>query len=176
MTSFIQFWSSKAALLKLELDKEFHITLYYGCNYLCTQWLKWHHASSLPWRHNGHDGVSNHQHHDCLLNRLFARRSKKTSKLRVTGLCVGNSLVTDEFPAQMASNAENVSIWWRHDVKRPMMCNLRSFADPNKYMSTFPIGSSDLITIHTEAEKIHKFRSASDIFVLNLDFKHHCIL
>ena len=21
---------------------------------------------------------------------------------------------TDEFPAQMASNAENVSIWWRH--------------------------------------------------------------
>ena len=26
-----------------------------------------------------------------LLNRLFRRRSKKTSKLRVTGLCVGNS-------------------------------------------------------------------------------------
>ena len=42
------------------------------------------------------------------------RRSKKTSKLRVTSLCVGNSLVTDEFPAQWASNAENVSIWWRH--------------------------------------------------------------
>ena len=28
--------------------------------------------------------------------------------------CVGNSLVTGEFPAQKASNAENVSIWWRH--------------------------------------------------------------
>ena len=41
------------------------------------------------------------------------RRSKKTSKLRVTGLCDGNSPVTCEFPAQMASNAENVSIWWR---------------------------------------------------------------
>ena len=39
---------------------------------------------------------------------------KDTSKLRVTGLCVGNSPVTGEFPAQMASNAENVSIWWRH--------------------------------------------------------------
>ena len=26
----------------------------------------------------------------------------------------GNSPVTDEFPAQKASNAENVSIWWRH--------------------------------------------------------------
>ena len=40
--------------------------------------------------------------------------SKKTSKLRVTGLCAGNSPVTGEFPAQMASDAENVSIWWRH--------------------------------------------------------------
>ena len=39
---------------------------------------------------------------------------KKTSKLRVTGLCAGNSPETGEFPAQMASNAENVSIWWCH--------------------------------------------------------------
>ena len=39
---------------------------------------------------------------------------QKTPKLRVTGLCAGNSPVTGEFPAQMASNAENVSIWWRH--------------------------------------------------------------
>ena len=68
----------------------------------------------LQWRHNGSDGVSNHQPHHCWLNRLFRRRSKKTSKLRVTGLCLGNSPVTGEFPAHMASNAENVSIWWRH--------------------------------------------------------------
>ena len=47
-------------------------------------------------------------------NRLFRRRSKKTWKLYVTGLCEGNSPVIREFPAQMASNAENVSIWWRH--------------------------------------------------------------
>ena len=46
---------------------------------------------TLHWRHNDHDGVSNHQLHGCLLNRLFRRRSKKTSKLRVTGLCVGDS-------------------------------------------------------------------------------------
>ena len=52
--------------------------------------------------------VWNHQPHDCFLNRLFRHRSKKASKLRVTGLFAGN------FPAQMASNAENVSIWWRH--------------------------------------------------------------
>ena len=69
---------------------------------------------TLQWRHNGHDSVSNHQPHDCLLSRLFRRRSKKTSKLRVTGLCAGKSPGTGEFPAQMASNAENVSIWWRH--------------------------------------------------------------
>ena len=47
---------------------------------------------ALQWCHNDHDGVSNHQPHGCLLNRLFRRRSRKTSKLRVTGLCVGNSL------------------------------------------------------------------------------------
>ena len=60
----------------------------------CTQDLKdiFHERNiqiilSLPlrWRHIGRDSVSNHQLHDCLLNRLFRRRSKKTSKLRVTG-------------------------------------------------------------------------------------------
>ena len=39
---------------------------------------------------------------------------KETSKHRVTGLCAGNSPGAGEFPAQMASNAENVYIWWRH--------------------------------------------------------------
>ena len=65
---------------------------------------------SLQWCHNECDGVSNHQPRHCLLNCLFRRRSKKTSKLRVTCLCAGNSLVTGEFPAQMASNGENVSM------------------------------------------------------------------
>ena len=45
---------------------------------------------------------------------FIQRRSRKTSKLLVTGLCEGNSPGTGEFPAQGASNAENVSIWWRH--------------------------------------------------------------
>ena len=73
---------------------------------------------SLQWRHNGRDDVSNHQPHHCLLNRVFRCRWKKTSKLRVTGLCAENSPVTGEFPAHMASNAENVSIWWRHHIPR----------------------------------------------------------
>ena len=60
----------------------------------------------LQWRYNGRDGVSNHQAHHCLLNRLLRRRSKKASKLRVIGLCAGNSSVTGKFPAQMAINAD----------------------------------------------------------------------
>ena len=68
---------------------------------------------ALQWRDNGRNGVSNNQPHDCLLNRLFQVHIKERSKLRVTGLCVVNSPVPGEFPAQMASKAENVSIWWR---------------------------------------------------------------
>ena len=87
------------------------ISLSYFCFLSCCIVLQFY---TLQWRHNERDGVSNHRRHDCLFNRLFRRRSKKTSKLRVTGLCEGNSPVTGEFPAQRTSNAENVSIWWRH--------------------------------------------------------------
>ena len=72
---------------------------------------------ALQWRHIELDGVSVHQLHDCLLNHLLRRRSKKTSKLHVTGICAGNSPVIGEFPAQKASNAENASFWWRHHGK-----------------------------------------------------------
>ena len=79
--------------------------------------VAWRHKEPsypLQWHHNERDCVSNHQPRDYLRNRLFRHRSKKTSNLRVTGLCEENSPVTGEFPAQRASNAENVSIWWRH--------------------------------------------------------------
>ena len=39
---------------------------------------------------------------------------RKHQKHRITGLCEGNSPVTGEIAAQRASNAANVSIWWRH--------------------------------------------------------------
>ena len=74
---------------------------------------------TLHWRHNECEDVSNHQCLDCLLSRLIRRRSKKTSKLRVTCLCEGISPVTGEFPAKKASKAENVSIWLRHHVMAP---------------------------------------------------------
>ena len=69
---------------------------------------------ALQWRHNERDGVKNHRRLICLLNCWLRHRLKKTSKLRVTGLCAWNSPATGEFPAQKASDAENVSIWWRH--------------------------------------------------------------
>ena len=57
-------------------------------------------GTTLKWRHNERDGVSNHRRLDCLLNRLFRRRPK----LCVTGLCevvTGEfSAVISEFPAQ----------------------------------------------------------------------------
>ena len=48
---------------------------------------------------------------------------KKTSKLRVTGLCAGNSPGTGHFPAQMDSSTENVSIWWRHHALINGVCH-----------------------------------------------------
>ena len=94
----------------LELEQDNVISLKYGSS-RCTCPGR---DIPLQWRHNGPDSVSNHQPHDCFLNCLFRRRSKETSKLCVTGLCAGNSPGTGKFPAQMASYAENVSIWWRH--------------------------------------------------------------
>ena len=73
-------------------------------------------AVSLQWLHNGRDGVSSHRRLDALLNRLFRRRSKKTSNLRVTGF-LGEFAGDRQSPSQKASNAENVSIWWRHHVR-----------------------------------------------------------
>ena len=84
---------------------------------MCVLFSYW--LLTLCWRHNRHDSVPNQQPHDRLLNRLllFRRRSKKTSRLRVTGLCEGNSPGTGEFPKQSASNPENVSIWLRNHNK-----------------------------------------------------------
>ena len=97
---------------------------------------------SLHWRHNDHDSVSNHQPHGCLLNRLFRRRSKQTSKLRVTGLCVGNSPGPVNSPHKGPVTRKMVPfddvIMWRHDRgtvtsgsphnKCPMMRNFGVFS------------------------------------------------
>ena len=78
---------------------------------------------ALLWRHNGRDGVSNHQPHDCLLSILFRHRSENVKAPRHWPLC-GELTGERWIPAQMASNAENVSIWWRHhDTNGPLTSN-----------------------------------------------------
>ena len=66
-----------------------NINIRFECNYekSCQRTRE---AVSLQWRHNDRDGASNHRRLDCLLSRLFKCRSKKTSRLFVTGLCEGN--------------------------------------------------------------------------------------
>ena len=71
-----------------------HMSMAWLGNAFCVIDLMWGESIALQWRHNGRDGVSDHQPHDCLLNSL----PKKTSKLSVTGLCEGNSPVTSESP------------------------------------------------------------------------------
>ena len=57
------------------------------------------------------------------------RRSKKTSKLRVTDLCEGNSPVTNEFPAQRASNADLMTSSW-YLKHRKNTCNIYLITSP----------------------------------------------
>ena len=89
-------------------------SLYWDGSQVSCKSVRWY--PTLQWRHDKRDGVSNYQPHKCSLNRLFRHRSKKTLKLRVTSPYEGNSPVTGELLSQRASNAENVSIWWRHRV------------------------------------------------------------
>ena len=106
--------------------------------YLCCIDMTW------QWRNNGHNSVSNHQLRDCLLHRLFRRKSKETSKLRVAGLCEGNSPMTGEFPAQRISYAENVYFRWRHH-ENPQPFKWRSRA--RLPLSNFTIGHQKYIHI-----------------------------
>ena len=70
-------------------------------------------TSPLLWRHNGAN-ASQITSLSVVYSTVYSGANQR--KRRVTGLCAGNSPETVEFPAQMASNAENVSIWWRHHV------------------------------------------------------------
>ena len=118
----------------------------------------------------GRDGVSNHQPHDCLINRLFRHRSKKTPKLRVIGLCVGNSPGTGEFPAQMASDAENVSIWWRHHaISNYIEGDERVVTDINHV--SFSDGLAKLYDISFKPFEFNIYNYFSPLFDIDPDVK-----
>ena len=73
---------------------------------------------SLRWRHIGRDDVSNHQPHDCLLIRSFRRRSKKTSKLRVTGQFTNRYFITIwMYTDPLLKNVDQMCWSWRHNWK-----------------------------------------------------------
>ena len=133
-------------------------------------------GSSLQWRHNGWDCVSNHQPEHYILNRLFGRISAKTSKLCVTGLCAGTSTVTGEFPAQMASNAENASIWWRHHSRvrawawSAVISNVIAFRTCVTYSSKFLLQkhSLSITNIHLKISFAKNRPFGSGLIVWNL--------
>ena len=164
-------WCPHKLLNKQSSDRWFEITRR-SCDVIvmiCSEDSIFKYTSSLQWRHNERGGVSNHQPRHCLLNRIFRRRSKKTSKLRVTGLCVGNSPVTGEFPAQMASNAENVSIWWRHQVMMVPRCGLTSLAakPETAQMETGKLPSMSTLSAYTNIqERVKAPQTCQDLFTL----------
>ena len=101
-------WNTVYELQKYIRDTitSYTVNLKYMLIYLLGGW-----TCALQWRHNERHGVSNHWRLIGLLNWLVGRRTKKTFKRRVSGLCEGNSPGTGEFPAQRASNADNASIY-----------------------------------------------------------------
>ena len=47
-------------------------------------------------------------------SKVYSSKQQKHQNFALLALCEGNPPVTGEFPQQMASNAESVSMWWRH--------------------------------------------------------------
>ena len=82
---------------------------------------------TFEWRNNECDGVSINQRLHCLLNCWFGCRYNKTSKLHVTGHCVGISPVTGEFPAQKANKAKKSSHLMTSSWSTPLICDLRKY-------------------------------------------------
>ena len=69
---------------------------------------------TLQWLHNGRDSVSNTSLtivYSTVYSHTDQRKHQSSASL---AFVQGNSPGTGEFPAQMASNMKNVSIWWRH--------------------------------------------------------------
>ena len=101
---------------------------------------------SLLWRHNGRDSVPINLPYGCSLNRSFRHRSKKTSKLRVTGLCAGNSPVTGEFPHKGPVTRKMFPfddvIMLGGVVTHGLTCNSRSVDTKSKVLAwEYPVGS-----------------------------------
>ena len=110
----------------------------YRVSFTCQSSTKQNTIKLLQWRHNGRDSVSNHQPHACLLNRLFRRRSKKTSKLRVTGLLRGKcfhlmtSSCTTWSHSRSCANIDGLMEDWSNSIANALEL-LQSYTKPSIY-------------------------------------------
>ena len=72
---------------------------------------------------------------------VYSVADQKTS-IRVSDRCEENSPGAGDFPAQRTSNAENVSIWWRHHEKIGQ-CLCKYNSDDNIFDNVFNIITRD---------------------------------
>ena len=111
-------------------------------------------------------------------------RSKKTSKFRVTGLCAGNH----RFPAQRASNAENVSIWWKSSWNnptephalawghRPMEPHILAWGPTNLHTKNFQLECQRLKINDKMMNSLWILHSSIHIFLLFFCYGKFCII
>ena len=111
----------------------------------CVQvvWISKTRSSWCVSRLHYNDVITGTMINDCLLNGLFRRRSKKTSKLCVTGLCAGNWPGTGEFPAQMASNERgkcfhSMTSSWEKAFMQPLILDCGRSRVPFRFVSPIP--------------------------------------
>ena len=90
-------------------------------------------------------------------------------QLCVTGLCEGISPVTGELPAERSSNAENVSIWWRHHgltLVQVMACCLPA---PSHFLNGYGLFINQDLCHSLE----RKFRIKAQTTILLNDFEYN---
>ena len=80
--------------------------------------------------------------HSTVCSGADQKKHQSSASLAFVG---GNSLVTVKFPAQKASNEENVSLWWRH---QGYMTRCEAISPSNGYRATRPIEYKRCIDLH----------------------------
>ena len=96
------------------------------------------HVVPLQWRHNERHLASQITGVSIVCSSVgWGADQRKHQNYASLAVCVGNSPVTGEFPAQRASNAENVSIWWRH---HPFYCSRAGGSGRLSTRTGMPVG------------------------------------
>ena len=107
---------------------------------------------SLQWCNNEHDGVSNHPRDNC--SGADQRKYKKILKFRVTGLCARKSPCGRWIPVQRISNAENVSIWWRHHASPRARDGIRTITRTTRMPAFWDTPRCPMITHTRDSHQI----------------------